>query len=203
MSIDQTSELARKLVAGEYGTLFYYPQHQITIERIWSQPENRQTLEQLVKDSNLPGKARFIAAEVLFARDVFFIDRIGKPVVARLYTEALIEGYTGHANAWGLLWEHDDVGEVGSRFLVLGDEAIPALVELLDDDTIVYSYVGSEDATVGNRYKFRIKDFAAYYISRITAHPVPFHLEHAERDVEIDRLKSFLTMYQADESRRH
>jgi hypothetical protein len=192
LSTPEQKELVRKLLAGEYGLLFYYPQHDMTIERIWSDPGNPQALEELVRDPSAPGKARFIAAEVLFARDVFFINRVGRALVARLYTEALTKGYTGHANAWGLLWEHDDIGEVGSRFLVLGDEAIPALAELLDDDTIVDSYEGSEDATVGNRYRFRIKDFAAYYIGRITGHPVPFHLDHAGRDAEIERLKAFL-----------
>jgi hypothetical protein len=200
MGTHRTNELARKLTAGEYGLLFYYPQHEMTIERIWSEPGNPESLEELVKDSSAPGKARFIAAEVLFARDVFFINRVGKPLVARLYTEALTKGYTGHANAWGLLWEHDDVGEVGSRFLVLGEEAIPALAELLADDTVIDSYEGSEEATVGNRYRFRGKDFAAYYISKITNHPVPFHLNHAERDTEIERLKGFLAKQQDGQS---
>jgi hypothetical protein len=180
------------LAADHYGLLFYYPQRNAAVGRIWSEPGNVSDLEELVKDSTAPAKVRFLAAEVLFARDVFFVDRAGEALVAQLYADALVNGYTGHANAWGLLWEHDEVGEVGSRFLVLGEAAIPALSALLDNDTIVDSYEGSEEATVGNGYRFRIKDFAAYYLNRITGYPVPFHRDHGGRDAEIERLKAHL-----------
>lgn len=184
-----TSALAEKLLSGHYGALFYYPQREMTIDRIWSEPGNPEALKGLVKDTGASGKARFLAAEVLFARDVFFIDIVGRPMVARLYGEALAHGYTGLANSWGLLWEHDDVGEVGSRFLVLGEAAVPVLTELLDDATVVDTYEGSEEATVGNRYRFRIADFASYYLSRITGIPVPFHRDPAQRPAEIAQLK--------------
>jgi hypothetical protein len=187
-----TNLLAGKLMAGDYGKLFIYPQHDMTIERIWSAPGNPEALEALVKDAGAPGKARFLAAEVLFARDVFFIERAGRAAVARLYAEALVGDYTGLANSWGLLWEHNDVGEVGGRFLVLGEAAIPALTELLDDGKVVDNYEGSEEATIGNRYQFTIADFAAYYLSRIAGIAVPFHRTPAERRAEIAKLKDQL-----------
>jgi len=185
-----TSALAEKLLSGHYGPLFYYPQREMTIDRIWSEPGNPQALEGLVKDAGASGKARFLAAEVLFARDVFFVESRGTGrwspgCTARHWAH----GYTGLANSWGLLWEHDDVGEVGSRFLVLGEAAVPVLTKLLDDVTLVDSYEGSEEATVGNRYRFRIADFASYYLSRITGIGVAFHQDPAERPAEIAHLK--------------
>jgi hypothetical protein len=179
-------QLVRELLGA---TFFYYPQHELAVERVWSQPGNPAALEALVRDPAAPPKARFLAAEVLFAKDVFFIDRVGRPLVARLYAEALAKRYTPHGNAWGLLWEDDGLGEAGGRFLVLGSEAIPALAELLDDDTVVADYEGSEEATLGNRARYRVKDFAAYYISRIRGEALPVHGDPAARDGEIARLE--------------
>jgi hypothetical protein len=182
-----TTGLAHKLLAGTYGIFFYYPQHEMTISRIWSEPGNAAALEALVRDVAAPEKARFLAAEVLFANDGFFVDRVGRPLVAELYTQALRNMYTGHANAWGLLWLNHTVGEVGSRFLVLGDAAVPGLRKLLDAVAVVASYQGSEEATLGNCARYRLKDFAAYYLARITRHPIPFHRDPVERDTEIAR----------------
>ena len=89
------------MTADHYGLLFYYPQRNAAVGRIWSEPGNVSDLEELVKDSTAPAKVRFLAAEVLFARDVFFVDRAGEALVAQLYADALVNGYTGHANAWG------------------------------------------------------------------------------------------------------
>ena len=192
MSQTQTKTLADKLLAGDYGVFFYYPQHEMTINRIWSEPTNPPALEALVADIAAPTKARFLAAEVLFTKDVFFLERVGRPLLAALYAEALVKMYTGHANSWGLLWIDNDVGEVGSRFLVLGDAAVSSLIALLDVDTVVTHYEGSEEATLGNGARYRIKDFAAYYLGRITQYPIPFHSEPSERDVEIARLREHL-----------
>jgi hypothetical protein len=62
-------------------------------------------------------------------------------------------------------------GQVGGRFIILGDDAILALVALLEDSSVVDWYAGSEDATVGNSHKYRIKDFAAFHLGRILGKP--------------------------------
>jgi len=185
----ERTELARKLASDGYGMVFVWPQHEETIARIWSQPGNPELLEQVLNDPASPGRARFIAAEVLFANKFSFIDRTSHEGLARLYAEALVKRYTGHANAWGFLWDHDDVGQVGGRFMILGQAAIPTLLELLGDSTLVDWYEGSEEATVGNGHHYRIKDFAAFYLGRLTRHEVPFHADPAARDAEIDRLR--------------
>ncbi len=186
-------ELARKLEAGDVGGLFRYSQRRETLARVWE--EGREALEALAKDPDAPERARFLAAEVLFAHDPRLAAGLGMPLIAALYASALAKGYVQPANAWGLLWESDDVGQAGARFLALGPAAIPALTALLDDATIVDTYEGSEEATIGNRAGFRVKDFAAYYLGRITRHRVPFHREHAKRDREIARLQQFLSTW--------
>jgi hypothetical protein len=183
-----TSDLSSKLLAGDYGLMFYWPQHDATVQKIWDEPGNPAALEALIDDTSAPPRARFLAAEVLFAKDFTFASRHDPGALARLYASALTGRFTGQANVWGLLWVDDSVGEVGGRFVALGDDAIPVLRELLDDTTLVDWYVGSEEATVGNRQRYRIKDFAAFYLSRMLAEPIAFHADFAARDAAIRKL---------------
>ena len=190
--MSHTSTLAEKLVDDAYGPLFTYPQRDQTVEKIWAEPDNPAALEALIDAPEAPVKARFAAAEVLFARDFTFVSRHDASAIARLYAAALQGKLTGHANAWGLLWANDTPGEVGGRFIALGKDAIPALRDLLDDRAVVDWYVGSETATVGNGAKYRIRDFAAFYLSRILRMPIPFHADVAARDAEIAKLVAAL-----------
>jgi hypothetical protein len=191
IAMDRT-ELVRRLVNDEYGKLFYWPQHDQTIDKIWAEPANPPLLEQIVGDVAAPGRARFIAAEVLFTADISFLGRVERRQVAEIYARALVDNYTGHANPWGLLWENDTPGAAGVRFLMIGDAAIAVLSRLLDNNTVVDWYAGSEEATVGNGHRYRIKDFAAYYLGLLVKHPVAFHASPAERDAEIARLRAAL-----------
>lgn len=186
------AELVRRLVNDEYGIVFYWPQHDFTVSKIYSEPGNPELLEQVLNDPSAPGRARFIAAEVLFARDFTFIDRTRRDDLARLYGEALVKNWAGHANVFGMLWDHDDVGPVGGRFVLLGRDALPALTALLDNNRIVDWYAGSEEATVGNGYGYRIKDFAAFYLGRILNVSVPFHQDRVQREAEIAKLRDAL-----------
>lgn len=190
---NQTSDLAHKLTSGAYGDFFVLPAHEQTIERVWADPQNRPVLEALVADPAQPLAARFLAAEVLFTRDFTFTARVGGAMVADVYAHALEHNLTGMANSWGLLYEHSDAGPVGIRFVMLGEPAVPALLRLLDNDSGPLVYAGSKEATVGNGYHYRIKDFAAYYLGQIRRVPVTFHRELAERDQEIARLKQQLS----------
>jgi hypothetical protein len=181
--------LAQKLVTDAYGAAFQWPQHDIMIERVWSEPGNPAQLEALIDDRRAPLKARLIAAEALFKHDFGFLDRHDNTEVARIYAEALAHHTVPAANVWGLLWINEHVGELGGRFIMLGDDAVPALRALLDDVTVVDWYMGSEDATLGNGARYRIRDFAAYYLARITNQRLAFHADFAARDAEIAKLK--------------
>jgi hypothetical protein len=96
------------------------------------------------------------------------------------------------ANSWGLLYEHQDDGPVGIAFLTIGMKAIQPLCILLSDERTHLKYQGSVEATVGNRYGYRVKDFAAYYIGRITGKPLKYYRDLADRDRQIDQLKQEL-----------
>lgn len=111
--------------------------------------------------------------------------------VAPIYATALAQNTTGMANSWGLLYEHEDKGPVGSIFSLLGEEGLLALLLLLDNPTI-HLYHGSETATVGNKDQFQVRDFAAYYMSQILNKPSSCQTDRAARDQEIERLKALV-----------
>ncbi len=186
--------LAQKLVIDAYGVLFHYPEHDETLVKIWNEAGNAVALEALIDDASAPPKARFIAAEVLFARDFTFLGRHDRGTVARIYAFALQHKLTGHLNAWGMVWYNDYTGPVGNRFVGIGKAAIPVLRELLEDRTVMRGYFGSEEATIGNGAKFRVRDFAAYYLSQIIDKELalkvepPMTADYVTRDAAIEKL---------------
>ncbi len=193
-----TASFARKLVAREFGEFFIYPMHDETIENIWSDSTNHQLLDNILDDATVSDEARFLACEVFFKKDILFMQRHPPEKVAEIYTQALSNDFTGMANSWGLLYERQDEGTVGIVFLKIGEEAIPALSKLLDDERTNLKYEGSKEATVGNGYGYRIKDFAAYYIGRILGNPLKYYPDLADRDEQINALKKELGLRKFD-----
>jgi hypothetical protein len=184
--------LAAELERGDHGDLFNYEVRDDAIDEVWAEPDAQANLEAIVRAPGGSPRARFLASEVLFAKDFTFASAIGQELVAEIYAEALRGDFTGMANSWGLLYEHADAGPVGLRFLILGEAAVPVLRGLLEDDRAGPTYEGSEEATVGNGYHFRVKDFAAYYLGRIRRVPVRFHQDLVARDREIEQLERAL-----------
>ena len=187
-----TAEFAHKLATDAFGPTFSWPAHDYTIEKLWSTPDSQPKLEAVIDDRSAPAKARLVAAEVLFVHDFTFLDRHDPVEVARIYAYALTHRTPPMANLWGLLWANGQAGLLGGRFVMLERDAIPALRPLLDDATVVDWYEGSEAATVGNGARYRIKDFAAFYLSRIVGQPIAFHTDFAARDGEIEALRKAL-----------
>jgi len=184
-----TASFANKLIAREFGEFFIYPMQDRTIDKIWSDSSNHQLLDNILDDATISDEAKFLACEVFFKKDILFMQRHPPEKVAYIYTKALSNDFTGMANSWGLLYEHEDEGTVGIAFLAIGEKAIPALSKLLDDERTHLKYQGSIEATVGNGYRYRIKDFAAYYIGRITGNPLTYYPNLADRDEQINNLK--------------
>ncbi|HEX3045105.1 MAG TPA: hypothetical protein VHY08_10140 [Bacillota bacterium] len=84
-----------------------------------------------------------------------------------------------------------DYGALGAHLVETGLKAVPYLTKILgNQDTFFYK--GSQEATLGNSLGFRVKDAAAYYISKVTGIPVKFYQQTADRDAEIERLKATL-----------
>jgi hypothetical protein len=97
-------------------------------------------------------------------------------------------------NAWGFLWFDQDPG-LGQVLIELGNGSIPALRRLASHRDVIL-YEGSKEATTGNALMPRAKDFAAYYLHRITGLAVrPITLgdrDFAARDAAIEQLLSAL-----------
>ncbi|MCR9174320.1 MAG: hypothetical protein NXI10_17615 [bacterium] len=186
-------ELAHKLENEAYGEMYVYPIHNRTIDAIWSDTTNHVLLYQIIEDKDCSGKAKFLACEVLHAKDTKkYMTSFYLKEIADIYADALIHNYTGKTNPWGLLYRHDDAGECGAMFLILGESAIPTLIQLLDNESVVTNYHGSSEATVGNGYKFRVKDFAAFYLGQIIHEPLEYYDDYEDRDAQIEHLKKKL-----------
>ena len=193
MTNTKSDTIIKKLLEDQYGEFFNYAVQDQIMSTIWDEAGGVAPLKSIVINEEVPTKARLLACEVLMkyeftslrSEDVK-IDRI-----AAIYTDALVNNITGMANSWGLIYEHNDEGPVGIMLVMLGEKAIPELVKLFDNETI-HMYHGSEEATVGNGYKFRVKDFAAYYICKIKNIKAVYHETHAARDEEIEKLKTLL-----------
>lgn len=185
--------LAERLGNDYYGEFYNYALQPKIIDQVWAEAEGVAPLKAVVLDKKATTKARLIAHEILLKKEFTYLrDKdVDISSIAQIYAAALAENSTGMANSWGLLYEHDDMGPVGYFFGHLGEEGLIALVHLLDNTTS-HQYHGSEEATVGNAYKFQVRDFAAYYISRILNVPSPYQAKRADRDQEIERLRALV-----------
>jgi len=182
--------ITQKLVEDQYGYFFNYMIQDQIINTVW-EAAGADILKKILIDKEAPMKARFLVSEVLFTKSFGFVVEVGEELVAKIYANAMANNLTGMANSWGLLYEYNDEGPVGINWLLLREAAIPELFKLLDNETI-HMYHGSEEATIGNGYQFRVKDFAAYYICKIKNIEAVYHETHAARDIEIEKLKILL-----------
>lgn len=189
----ETNSISEKLATNAYGDFFNYHIQSNIIEEVWKEAGGVSALKAIVIDEKAPTKARMLAHEVLLKKEFTYLQdkEVSIPQLAEVYTKALAENLTGMANSWGLLYKHNDVGPVGIHLTMLGEETIPALLKLLHNETVL-RYQGSEEATIGNAYQFRVKDFAAYYICKIKNITPVYYPSHQERDAEIERLKVLL-----------
>ncbi len=186
--VNQQSQLVDELTATGYRGFFLVYGHS-EIDAIWNQSNAPAALAKLALDKAAPLEARFLAAEILFYKDSTYPPDSAKVTLAQVYADALANDIMLVANPWGL---PDHLASVGQHMVALGDAAVPALTALLDDTTGLV-FEGSKEATVGNSYDYRVKDFAAYFISQIKNLPYTVYQTPAERDVEIDKLKKKLS----------
>lgn len=191
------NNLGLKLDKTTYRMLF--PQSNTTLlDSIWNDGNVEKELFNIIKNKNINPFTKLKAAEILYHYQVE-ISKGHHKSLAEAYAYSLAhtsyekKEYTSlSGNLWGLLYEHDDAGILGLRFLVFEELAIPSLVELLNDDDKSILYEGSQEATTGNSYEYRVKDFAAFYISKIKDIPITFYHDFEKRDAEIERLKEIL-----------
>ena len=166
-------------------------------DQIWESGKNRAALEAILVSATAADYVKFLTAELLRKKEAPLKKEISG-ILAGVYATALKNStwdagntFQLNGNVWGFLYEQDDAGHLGKQLVSFGEAAVPHLIALLNDAGRVL-YEGSQEATIGNAYQYRIKDFAAFYISKITNIPVPFHQEIEKRDEEIERLKTIL-----------
>jgi hypothetical protein len=190
------SKLEKKLIEIGYDALFQIHSEEMENE-VWKFGANKENIEQLAYSKKTSNLGRFFAAEILRHYDIT-LKKEHYDILSEAYTYALKESninsdnYIGiNANSWGLLYEHDDTGYLGEQLLSFENAAIPHLLKLLNNNGSVV-YEGSQEAMLGNSYKYRIKDFAAFYISKIKNVPIKFYQDVENRDREIERFKTSL-----------
>ncbi len=142
----------------------------------------------VIADPSADTHARFLAAEVVYHVRAALPETSPPDLLAVAYAAALADNFTGSANPWGL---PETLGEVSLHVLELGQAATPHFLPLLDDDTPL-SYAGSEEATIGNRYGYRVKDVAAFLLSRVEMASYGVVVDAEERDRRIDALRARL-----------
>lgn len=178
-------DIAQKLSALGYEKLFLSFDGS-ELDALWREPQMAGLLSALISDTGIDPETRFLAAELL-ARKQPGLASAEAANLAQVYVEALRN--TKIANIWGMPGELD--GPAGQHLVAIGIEAANRLVLLLEDTRQV-AYSGSEEATVGNSYKYRVKDFAAFFIHRILGLPYNLRKTPSDRDAEIERLRVLL-----------
>jgi hypothetical protein len=183
------SDLAAEVVERGYDGLFMYLDRS-SLNELWQRPGAPSQFDELVRDQSAGAPARFLAAEVLWER------RPSSPPSAadlgRVYATALLERTTRVANPWGLPGAGD--GVVARHVLELHDALRTAreLRFLLEDrggDEEPLMYIGSEDATEGNRYRYRVRDIAAELVAALLEIPYAVVEDPAERDRRIEQVR--------------
>jgi hypothetical protein len=198
---EPAEQVAQELGRAGYAGLFLAGDRS-SAGSVWRDGENREALEEIVRERRYGELERVLASEVLSRFHDGYPPDSWEDTLGEVYARALAITGTGDrpivltGNLWGFLSYSDqrgvqDDGPLGAHLVEAGPAAVPHLVPLLDDPASLF-YEGSEDATLGNSLRFRVKDAAAYYLGRLTGIPVPFHAEPQERDAEIDRLKTAL-----------
>jgi hypothetical protein len=187
-------QVAAGLGRAGYRGLFLAGAHSLATS-IWRDGENRDALREVVQGERYSDLDRVLAAEVLFRNEAGFPPRGWDDVLGRVYARALAITGTGDrpivltGNEWGFLYHGDDSEALGTHLLQAGDAAVRHLLPLLDDPAGIF-YEGSQEAMLGARLRYRVKDAAAYYIGKLTGVPVPFHEATQDRDAEIERLRA-------------
>jgi hypothetical protein len=193
---EDTFPLAQRLTNMGYPALFKEADHEHSLDEIWKSA-SQQDFERLVGDTKAPSLARFLSSQILLSRDMTFFSRTDLNSLTDVYIQALLGNFTKTMSDWGFLHRNDDMGIVGSIFLVFGERSIPKLVNLLSDGTVVDYERVSPDVSGFDRtmlQKVRVKDFAALYLSKIKNIPLELKIAFDERDREIIRLKKKLSL---------
>ena len=184
-------DLGEELIRLGYNQLFRMPDSPARIEELWSKPDAPERLLQLALDDANSWIARFLAAEIIFRRQMFLIQPEHYKSLAPVYVKAFAENASGFMSDWGFLSDMNDPGIPGSHLILFGPESDALLRSLLEDESEV-PYIYPPDFPSQIQTGLRIKDFVALYLSRIHSTPIQLTEDAGQRDREIQRLKELL-----------
>ncbi|GAA4160168.1 hypothetical protein GCM10022217_23830 [Chryseobacterium ginsenosidimutans] len=197
---DTIDKIANQITETNYDRLFFSGNYNL-IDSLWKNGENKNVLTEIAESEKYDNHTRLLVSEILFNKEKEYFRTKVFDSLASVYAKAMIfatdEGNTRlSGNLWGFMYYSDqnnisDYGILGERLIILGNKVLPYLEKLLDNEDIIL-YEGSQDATLGNSLKYRVKDTAAYYIGKILKIQVNFFENFERRDAEIERLKSVL-----------
>jgi len=156
------------------------------LDEVWALAGGAAGLDAVAESAQASSKARYLAAEIRFKKDPAYKPTDAKGL-AKAYADALRDEVI--ANPWGMPGELDE--PLGKHIVALGEPAVPALRELFSDSRSL-KYGGSKEATVGNEYAMRVKDFAAFFVAKIRNRPFVMNADPAQRDVTIAELQASL-----------
>ncbi len=167
--------------------LFNDEQNRLLLEAGGSDPY----LLDIVRDANQPLARRTAAIEALSQRgsNTWRESASDSATVAGVLAQSMTQDRVH--NHWGLPGAY--VGHTGAILVGARYGVAEALAPLLANNTSL-TILGSETATIQALAKYRIADLAAWLLLQQRGEPWVDHVEPAERDKEISRLRLRLEM---------
>jgi hypothetical protein len=169
-----------------YANIFWQVDNKI-LNELWANGNHKTELQKIWQNEEEDLQVRLIAAEILFKKDKSFaeVDKKTKVLLANLYAAALANKGTINGNIWGL---PEFTGQAGEHLLQTDKEEIIRLLKLLLSNTQPLIYVGSKEATYANEYLYRVKDLAAYYLSKLLKLKYKILKSPSMRDEQIKKI---------------
>lgn len=189
-SSSQADKLATRLSTANVADIANGLSADPQVSAIWNEYPDAGLYTTLVEDTRRPEPVRFAAALVLRSKSAEQFKKTNPQAIAQVLATALKEDLAGSAAPWGWLWASGDpVGLLGQIFIEIGRPARQSLEALLDDTTARDVYPGSEEATDMAMRRYRVKDFAAFYLAKIFKLDLPWELDITKRDEAIATLR--------------
>lgn len=184
MDIMKQDEIANYLLRKGYGQLFLQTSDDINL--LWNNLSVRNNLYEIILNETYMTIQRFLASEIFFIKENTFPFPDTYSILSTIYATQLADSVSLQANIWCMPGYY--CGESGKNIIRIGNTIIPNLISLLSQKDYVY-YEGSEEATLGNEFKYRINDLAAYFICQICHLDYKIKINEYERDEEINKIK--------------
>lgn len=163
------------------------------VTAVWNEYPDAGLYTAIVEDARRPEPIRFAAALILRSKSAEQFKRTDPQALAQIFATALKLDLAGYAAPWGWLWAPGDpLGLLGQIFVEIGRPAQRPLEALLDDTAARDTYPGSEEATEMAMRRYRVKDFAAFYLAKVFKLDVPWEQDLARRDEAIAELRKQL-----------